>query len=321
MKMDDYECDYMHFQENQLLDWLNQICLALKMLHSEKILHRNIKPSSIILMKHGYAKLGDFGFAKIVTKKGDLRRVKTFMNKIKFTAPEIFENKNFTEKTDIWLLGVTFFQLMTFKFPFKGDTDDEKMESILNEYKNDYNYSYSDNFKELINKMISKNPDKRPTPDDILDMPFIRKRMECYVNENENKFLETQKTFNIFGNLEEIQTVEDNIGEDQKENKKEIRIIDNLEENHKVEDNKEEIREKIVDINNNIAKIKEEKEDIKEDNNIVDKDNKKKEKRARFNLTEEEINKKKKENKNKKAKKAAYEFIKQLMNIKNLIKK
>ena len=52
------------------------------------------------------------------------------MNKIKFTAPEILENKNFTEKTDIWFLGVTFFQLMTFKFPFKGDTDDEKMESI-----------------------------------------------------------------------------------------------------------------------------------------------------------------------------------------------
>jgi hypothetical protein len=150
-------------------------------------------------------------------------------------------------------------------------------------------------------------------------MPFIRKRMECYVDENENKFLKAQKTLNIFGNLEEIQTVEDNIGGDQKENKKEIRIIDNLEENHKVEDNKEEIREKIVDINNNIAKIKEEKEDIKEDNN--NKDDKKKEKRTRFNLTEEEIIQKKKENKNKKAKKAAYEFIKQLMNIKNLIKK
>ena len=95
MKKDEYEYNYMPFQENQLLDWLNQICLALKSLHSEKILHRNLKPSSIILMKHGYAKLGDFGFAKIVTKKGDLRRVKTFMNKIKFTAPEIFEKKKF----------------------------------------------------------------------------------------------------------------------------------------------------------------------------------------------------------------------------------
>ena len=69
MKMDDYECDYMHFQENQLLDWLNQICLALKSLHSEKILHRNIKPSSISLMMHGYAKLGDFGFAKMEQRK------------------------------------------------------------------------------------------------------------------------------------------------------------------------------------------------------------------------------------------------------------
>ena len=58
--------------------------------HREKVLHRNIKPSSISLMMHGYAKLGDFGFAKIGTKKGDLRRVKTLNNKIKFTAPENF---------------------------------------------------------------------------------------------------------------------------------------------------------------------------------------------------------------------------------------
>ena len=227
MKLDEYECDYMHFQENQLLDWLNQICLALKSLHSEKILHRNIKPSSISLMKRGYAKLGDFGFAKITSKGRDLRRVKTFMNKIKFTAPEIFEKNDFTEKTDIWFLGVTFFQLMTFKFPFKGDNDDEKMESILNEYKNDYNYSYSDNFKELINKMISRNPIERPSPDEILDMPFIRKRMECYVNENENQFLKAKETLDIFGQLEEIQTVDNNVGEEQKEKKKEIRIIDN----------------------------------------------------------------------------------------------
>ena len=62
MKLDEYECEYRNFRENQLLDWLNQICFALKMLHSEKVLHRNIKPSSISLMMHGYAKLGDFGF-------------------------------------------------------------------------------------------------------------------------------------------------------------------------------------------------------------------------------------------------------------------
>ena len=264
MKLDEYECDYMHFQENQLLDWLNQICLALKSLHSEKILHRNIKPSSISLMKHGYAKLSDFGFAKIATKGRDLKRVKTFMNKIKFTAPEIFEKNDFTEKTDIWFLGVTFFQLMTFKFPFKGENDDEKMESISNEYKNDYNYSYSDNFKELINKMISRKPIDRPSPDEILDMPFIRKRMECYVDENENQFLKAQETLDIFGQLEEIQTVDNNVGEEQKENKKEIRIIDNnndvifgqIEEiqtvgNYEEEEQKEENKEIRIDNNKN----------------------------------------------------------------------
>ena len=96
MKLDEYECDYKCFQENELLDWLSQMCFALKYIHNLNILHRNIKPSSIFLMNRGYAKLGDFGMAKIVTKGGDLKRVKTFMPKAQFTAPEIFEKKDFT---------------------------------------------------------------------------------------------------------------------------------------------------------------------------------------------------------------------------------
>ena len=405
MKLDEYECDFIQFKENQLLDWLNQVCFALKTLHSQKILHRNIKPSSIYLMKAGFTKLGDFGLGKIITKNGDLKRVKTIMNKIQFTAPEIFEKNNFTEKTDIWFLGVTFFQLMTYKFPFKGDNDKEKMESILNENKNYYNFSYSDNLKDLISKMISKNPDNRPTPDEILDMPFIRKRMESYINENENKFLKAQKTLNIFANLEEIQTVDKNIGEEQTENKKEIIIIDNnddlfgnleeiqtvgdnevghnenkkeskfidnndnifgnleeiqtvgdneegqnankkeakfidnnddifgnLEEIKTVGDHEEEPKEKIIDINSNIEKILEEKEDIKDNNkenikennsfkSVPHKEVKKKEKRVHFNFNEEEIIKKKKENADKKAKKNANEFVRHLTIIKDLINK
>ena len=166
--------------------------------------------------------------------------------------------------------------------------------------------------------MISKDPDKRPTPDEILDMPFIRKRMECYVDENENLFLKSKKSLDIFNNLEEIKTV-DSFGENQKENKKEIRIIDNLE----AKDSKEEKSENIVKINSkSVLSVKEEEKDIKENiNNKVDKKDKTKEKKVKFNLNEEEINKKKKENANKKAKNAAYEFVKHLLIIKNLIKK
>lgn len=298
-KLDDYECDYKCFRENELLDWLNQICFALKHIHSLNILHRNIKPSSIFLMNRGYAKLGDFGMAKIVNKKGDLKRVKTFMPKAQYAAPEILEKKDFTEKTDIWLLGVTFFQLMTFKFPFKGDNDKEKMKSILDDNKNDFTFSYSKDFKDLITRMLSKDPNKRPTADEILEMPFMRKRMESYVDENENEFVKLQD--DIFGMVEEIESDDEN---DIKEKDKisEIKVAENIKQSNNKEFTKED------------NKINDKKENDKDDKE-------KTKKKVIFNLNEEEIKKISEDSKKKKARKSAFDFVRQLENIKQLIKK
>ena len=336
MRLEDYECDYKCLQESELLDWLNQMCFALKYIHGLHILHRNIKPSSIFLMNRGYAKLGDFGMAKIITKNGDLKRVKTYMPKMQFTAPEIFEKKDFTEKTDIWFLGVTFFQLMTFRFPFKGDNDKEKMKSILNEDKNDFTFSYSKDFKELITRMISKDPNKRPTPDEILEMPFIRKRLESYVDENENEFLKIQD--DIFGQLEEIESGGE---EDNKEEQKIKTSFINLAESSKKDNNKENEQLKPVEIklieginnkddNKKSTKKDKKKDDIEEknrnDRKVYDKDDDTLDKdiiktKKRFNFNEEEIKKKNKNNKQRKDIKSAEDFVKQLLHITELIKK
>ena len=182
------------------------MCFALQYLHSQNILHRNIKPSNIFLIQIGLAKLGDFGMSKIMDSNAEFKRVKTIMPKIQCEAPEIYEKKNFSTKTDVWYLGVTFFELMIFNFPFKGKNDEEIMDSILEEERNEYNFHYSNDFKDLINKMISKEPEKRPSPTEILGMQFIKKRMESYLNENNCQFLKAQNTFGLFDDLEEIES-------------------------------------------------------------------------------------------------------------------
>ena len=126
-------------------------------------------------------------------------------------------------------MGVTIFELMTFNYPFKGKNDKEIMENIMKDNKNDYNFSYSYDLKTLINTMISKDPEKRPSPSDILEMAFIKKRMENYVNENRTKLLEAKKTISIFDNLDEIESIpEDNEVNNEKteDKKKEITILD-----------------------------------------------------------------------------------------------
>ena len=197
-RLEDKKKENKHFPENLLLDWLTQICFALTYLHAQNILHRNIKPSSIYLMGIDYAKLGNFGISNIKERPN-----------IMYSAPELYEKKDYTKKTDIWYLGATFFQLMTFNFPFKGKNDEEIMESILKDEKNEYNHNYRSEIKDLINSMISKDPEERPSAADILLSPFLKKRMESFVIEIENG-LTNNKSKNddgFFDDLDEVEVI------------------------------------------------------------------------------------------------------------------
>lgn len=62
------------FDENQILDWFTQICLAMKHVHDRKILHRDIKGQNIFITKANTLKLGDFGIARVLNKTQDKAR-------------------------------------------------------------------------------------------------------------------------------------------------------------------------------------------------------------------------------------------------------
>jgi len=59
-----YKEQKKYFEENQLLNWLTQICFSLQYIHEKTILHSDIKPSNIFLTKRNDVKLGDFGIFK-----------------------------------------------------------------------------------------------------------------------------------------------------------------------------------------------------------------------------------------------------------------
>lgn len=340
-KMETYKSENKHFPESLLIDWLNQLCMALKFVHSQNILHRNIRPACIFLMKPGFVKLGDFGLAKTLGGGGNIKRAKTIMPKLHISPPEIFEKGDYTTKTDIWYLGTTFFKLMTFNFPFKGETVPEIMNNILNENRNDYtnDYPYSNDFKGLIDKMISKDPNNRPSIDEILSMDFIRKRMESYIEENDKQFVKAQDALNLFEDLEEIETVQNYTGDDKNEKKIEIKIVEKGENIYNVEEQNEEKNEDKNQDEKEIKKEEEEKEiKIEEDkvekriqsdvdiearkkNNNIEKKLKpgktRVEKKVKFNIDEEAL---KKKNQRKKEKKQASDFVRQLTYMKELIK-
>ena len=175
----------IHFPEKIIIDWLIQTCQALKYIHSKHIIHRDIKPHNIFLTKKGSIKLGDFGVSK--TLNNTLENAKTFVGTAFYLPPEIINDDKYSYKADIWSLGVTFYQLMTFKTPYDAErlpalikkiASNEKYEKIKKKY-------YSEDLINLIYKMMDFKPGNRPNPGDILNMEFIKNRIKKYLEENQ----------------------------------------------------------------------------------------------------------------------------------------
>ena len=190
-----------YFEEKILLNWIFQVCLALQYSHDEKnIIHRDIKPLNIFLMKNGTVKVGDLGLSKQLSKYS-LYFTKTKLGTRRYLAPEIINldkterEEGYSFKADIWSLGVTFCQLMSLEIPFEIDVNKYeniikkiKNPKILNNDKSNYNDDiinhYSKEFLELIDWMLTINPIQRPTARQILQKDIIRKRMNSFLQEN-----------------------------------------------------------------------------------------------------------------------------------------
>lgn len=96
-----------------------QVALGLEAAHHNGIIHRDIKPHNIIISKEGKVKVTDFGIAKAATSNTITSNV---MGSVHYTSPEQARGGYSDEKSDIYSLGITFFEMVTGRVPFNGDT-------------------------------------------------------------------------------------------------------------------------------------------------------------------------------------------------------
>ncbi|HTQ60649.1 MAG TPA: serine/threonine-protein kinase [Candidatus Solibacter sp.] len=96
-----------------------RVCQALEFAHKNRVVHRDIKPGNIMVNAEGVVKVVDFGIARLV----DLSRTHTNMmiGTPAYMAPELFRKKKADERTDIWAVGITFYELLCYQRPFTGD--------------------------------------------------------------------------------------------------------------------------------------------------------------------------------------------------------
>ncbi|XP_067451398.1 interferon-induced very large GTPase 1-like [Thunnus thynnus] len=167
------------FSEDQILDWFVQICLALKHIHDRKILHRDIKPQNIFLTKDETVQLGDFGVSRVLNSTEELAT--TCIGTPLYLSPEIWKNKPYNNKSDIWALGCVLYEMCTLKPAFNADNSMHLEVKIVRGLYPRVSDHYSQELRSLLEQLLKPNPTERPSVSSILEEPFLSCRIQKFL--------------------------------------------------------------------------------------------------------------------------------------------
>ncbi|MDY3618104.1 Stk1 family PASTA domain-containing Ser/Thr kinase [Agathobaculum sp.] len=110
-----------HLSWQESLFFAQQIARALVHAHSRGIIHQDIKPQNVIILRDGTAKLTDFGIASFATTQ-ETRVVQEAIGSVHYISPEQAKGSTIDYRTDIYSLGVVMYEMLTGKLPFEGET-------------------------------------------------------------------------------------------------------------------------------------------------------------------------------------------------------
>ena len=144
-------------------DIMYQLTSAVAHAHEHSVIHRDIKPQNVYLTADGTIKLGDFGIATF-ENSARLTRSETIIGSVHYLAPEISRGQQASYQSDIYSLGVTFFELITRRVPFEDDTPvSVAIRHIKDKFPSPRKYipSTPKEIERIILKACKKNPQER----------------------------------------------------------------------------------------------------------------------------------------------------------------
>ena len=162
------------FSEKEASVFFKDICLGVKYLQVNGIIHRDIKLENIMIDKHLVIKIGDFGLAKLI----DDDITNTTCGSTHIMAPEILKKTAYGKESDLWSLGVLLFGMITGEeCLYKGIGRLEYERRIKHFVQVDFpgHTELTPEAKDLIAKMLTADPKKRATIDEVLAHPWFAK--------------------------------------------------------------------------------------------------------------------------------------------------
>ena len=152
-----------HLTVGEAVDIMLQITDGMVHAHDSYIIHRDLKPQNIMIQEDGQIKITDFGIAMALNST-QLTQTNSVMGSVHYLPPEQASGKGSTIKSDIYSMGILFYELLTGVLPFKGDNAVEialkqMKEAIPSVRKQNPNIPQS--VENIIIRATAKNPKNR----------------------------------------------------------------------------------------------------------------------------------------------------------------
>lgn len=145
------------------VDFMLQLSYGISKAHAQGIVHRDIKPQNILVKSDGTLKVSDFGIAQAEDAL-QLTKVDSVMGSVHYLAPEIVRGEGASFQSDIYAMGIIFYEILTGKPPFEGDMP---VEIAMKQLKDpvpsvkDFNPNIPNSIVNIINKATAKNISNR----------------------------------------------------------------------------------------------------------------------------------------------------------------
>ena len=147
-----------------------EVIIALEQLHQQNIIYRDLKTENIIIDKEGHIKLVDFGFSKII-KEGS--KTYTVWGTLNYMAPEIIQKWGHDTRSDIWALGVLFWEIIGRFPPFHDQNPTKIFENIIS-WRINWPKNMDKIARDLASKMLVVDPEIRISFEDIKQHTFFK---------------------------------------------------------------------------------------------------------------------------------------------------
>ncbi|XP_076448462.1 uncharacterized protein LOC143285126 [Babylonia areolata] len=168
-------------EERQVVEWFVQIAMALQYMHERNILHRDLKTQNIFLTKSKIIKVGDLGIARVLDGATDMAT--TLIGTPYYMSPELFSNKPYNHKSDVWALGCCVYEMTTLKHAFNAKDMNSLVYKILRGKVPAMPRQYGQELHILMRGMLHQDPEKRPSVNRLLRDPYIKQNIARFLED------------------------------------------------------------------------------------------------------------------------------------------